>query len=329
MPANLPPDYYAAERRYREAKTVEEKILILQEMMAIMPKHKGTEHLRGDLKRKIAKLNSQKNVKSVKSRSRDLYHIPHEGAGQVVLVGLPNSGKSSIAYALTEAHVHVADFPFSTFKPIPGMIQYEDIQIQLIDLPPVIRDHIEPWLLNCIRIADVVALVVDGSTESPFENLDETLKILCDHHIHLENKGDKRPQGTEANKTGILVWTKMDLVEGDERRHSFLSNIQVSIPQIFISSENSTNMNVLTKKIYKGLNVIRIYTKVPGKKIDRSKPYILSAGTTVYDAAKAIHKDLSETMTYARIWGSEKYEGQRVEKGHILMDRDVLEIHNK
>lgn len=329
MPANLPPDYYGAERRYREAKNVHEKIEILREMMAIMPKHKGTEHLRGDLKRKLAKLNAEKEKKSVRGRSSDLHYIQSEGAGQVILVGLPNSGKSTIVSILTEAHVEVAEFPFSTFKPIPGMMQYEDVQIQLVDLPPISTEYVEPWLINSIRIADLVLLITDISDFKPIENYTEAVKILNQFHVYLKIAGDKRPQGIEAYKTSILVWTKLDALKDPQEQISLQSSPHIEIPQIFISSKNRADLDHLARKIFEGLEVIRIYTKTPGKKIDYIKPYILPAGTTVFDAARVIHKDLAESMTYARIWGSEKYEGQRVEKNHKLMDKDVLEIHNR
>lgn len=329
MPANLPPDYYAAERRYREAGTIREKIEILREMMAIMPKHKGTEHLQGDLKRRIAKLNSQAQKKQGTARASGLDHIPSEGAGQVALVGPPNVGKSAILSGLTNAHSEIAEYPFSTFKPIQGMMEFEDIQIQLVDMPPISPEYTETWVFNIIRLADLILLVVDLSSESSDDQVLETRRILEDHKIHLQRMGDSRPQGPVAYKSTLMVGTKADL-NGTKDRAKFLSKtFENDFPCTFISMKTLSNVDELRKSIFECLCVIRIYTKTPGNKSDFEKPYILPRGTTVKDAAKAIHKDIAETMKYARIWGSDKYDGQRVERDHIMEDGDVIEIHTR
>ena len=329
MPANLPPDYYTAERRYREAETIQEKIEILREMLAIMPKHKGTEHLQGDLKRKIAKLNVQAQKKQVKSRSSGLDHIPREGAGQVVLVGPPNSGKSSILANLTHAKSRVAEYPYSTFKPVQGMMDYEDIQIQLVDLPPVSSVYTESWLFNVVRLADLVLLVVDLSVEYPEEQVRETCEILEEHKISLRREGESRPQGPVAVKSTLLVGVKAD-VEGAKERAGVLEKTYCeAFPHIFVYIKNRANVEELRREIFRGVRVIRVYTKIPGKKSDLDKPYVLPSGTTVLEAATTIHKELAETMRYARIWGSHKYEGQRVERDHVMEDGDVIEIHTR
>ncbi|MBN2029347.1 50S ribosome-binding GTPase [bacterium] len=327
MPANLPPDYYAAERRYRETGNVQEKIEILREMLAIMPKHKGTEHLQGDLKRKIAKLQSQSQKKQVRGSGPNLDHIPREGAGQVVLVGMPNSGKSSMLMKLTHAHSEAADYPFSTFKPVPGMMSFEDIQIQLIDLPPVSERYTESWVFNIIRLADLVLLLVDLSTDQFENHLSETIARLEDHKISLRREGENKPQGTIAHKSTLLVGTKTDNPLSLNNVENFRSIDRVDFPVCTFSIHDPQKVNALKEAIFKGLRIIRIYTKTPGEKIKYDQPYVLPLGTTVFQGAMVIHKELAEKMKYARLWGSDKYHGQRVERDYVIQDRDIIEIH--
>jgi ribosome-interacting GTPase 1 len=329
MPANLPPDYYAAEKRLREAGSIKEKIEILREMLAIMPKHKGTDHLKADLKRKIAKLNQQSQKKQGTARSSGLDHIPREGAGQAVLVGPPNSGKSSILCHLTNAHSDVADYPFSTFKPVQGMMNYEDIQVQLVDLPPVSNTYSESWLYNIIRLADLVLLVIDLSTNHPEEQVLETFEILEEHKIKLQKDGERRPQGPWAVKSTILIGTKADAPNASKVGENLIHVYGDDFPWDFISIRNQTNTDELRRIIFQGIRVIRVYTKTPGKKSDFTKPYILPWGATVSDAAKEIHKELAEKMTFARLWGSDKYDGQRVDRQYVLKDKDIIEVHTR
>ena len=329
MPANLPPDYYAAERRYREAVSVEERLNILREMLSIMPKHKGTEHLQGDLKRKIAKLQGQAERKQVKGKSSSLDHIPREGAGQVIFVGLPNAGKSSIVSGLTNAHVKVADFPYSTFKPVSGMMMYEDILIQLVDIPPVSVNFTEYWVFNLIRLADLVLCVVDLSCEQPDGQIKQICQILESQHLLLTRCGVKHPQGTIAAKSAIILGTKADTTDADKKGESLFKEFGNQFPIVFVSVKSRANLDVLKEKIFQALQVIRVYTKIPGRKEDLKKPYVLPYGSSVFDAAKVIHNELADRMNYARLWGSEKYDGQRVERDHVLEDRDIIEIHHR
>ena len=328
MPANLPPDYYAAERRLRETSDPTEKVKILREMMSIMPKHKGTEHLQGDLKRKIAKLQSEAQKKHATGRASGLDHIPREGAGQAVLVGPHNTGKSSILNSLTHARSQVAEYPFSTFKPIQGMMDYEDVQVQLVDMPPLTTNYTESWMFNIIRLADLILLVVDLSVDNPSDQILDIMALLDEHNIKLVREGEGRPQGAIAVKSTLVLGMKK--VEGADKKSEMLkADYQSDFPYFLGSINDPDDMLEIRKTIYTAIRVIRVYTKTPGKRADYEKPYILPLGATVIDAARMIHKDLGETMKYARIWGSDKYEGQRVERQHILEDKDVLEIHTR
>ena len=157
MPANLPPVYFDAEKRFREAKTPESKIEALEEMLTIMPKHKGTDKLRADLRRRIAKLKEQAQQKKGGARRDAAYMIEKEGAAQIAVIGAPNTGKSALVAALTNASPEVAEFPHTTWKPTPGMAPYENIQFQLVDTPPITRDYLDPWMADLMRRADHAA----------------------------------------------------------------------------------------------------------------------------------------------------------------------------
>jgi ribosome-interacting GTPase 1 len=325
MPANLPPDYYAAERRFRAENDIQEKINILREMLAIMPKHKGTEHLQGDIKRKIAKFSAESQKSKGGSRQSLFDYISREGAGQAVLVGAPNCGKSTLTDRLTHARPRVASYPFSTFKPVCGMMPYEDIQIQLVDLPPV-SEMTESWVYNIIRLTDLVLWMVDLSEQTADVQINQIIKQLEEHHIQLVPEGEKRPQGTVARKTALIVGSKVDRVNDLQRWEQVLRSIPDSFHAVQLSYQPES-VEAFKKKVFEALKIIRVYTKTPGKSIDYEKPYILSGGASVADAACIIHHDLAEQMKFARIWGSEKYEGQRVTRDHALSDRDVIEIH--
>ncbi|HHS14459.1 MAG TPA: TGS domain-containing protein [bacterium] len=329
MPANLPPNYYAAEQRYREARSIPEKIDILREMMAIMPKHKGTEHLQGDLKRKIAKLQGQAQKKQIKSRTSSLDYIPREGAGQAVLVGAPNSGKSTFVGTMTNAHTEVAEYPFSTFKPVQGMMPFEDIQIQLVDMPPISMEYSESWMYNIIRLADLVLFLVAVDEEKPDETAFNVLSLLEERHIELGKNGDKKPQGQRAFKSCRVIATKAGNARAEEGIVRLRTIFEDEMDIIEWEATDSATHETLKKKIFDDLKIIRIYTKIPGYKADYEKPYVLAYGSTVMDAAREIHKEVAESMRYARIWNDDRLNGRRVERDYVLNDRDVLEIHTR
>ena len=181
MPANLPPQYFEAEKRLRSAKDPEEKIAALEEMLAIMPRHKGTDKLHAALRQKIARF-SQEAERKLATARRAGFYITREGAGQVMLVGPANSGKSQLLAALTEAVPEIAEYPFTTKIPVPGMMKFEDIQIQLVDTPPIGYKEVRILLSNVLRSADLVAIVVDLSVE-PIGQVEAALQGLREARI--------------------------------------------------------------------------------------------------------------------------------------------------
>ncbi len=325
MPANLPPHYFEAEKAFREAKDPLEKIAALEEMLAIMPKHKGTDHLRAELRGRIAKLTQQAAKKSGARRASLM--IEKEGAAQLALVGLPNAGKSQIVAAITNASPPVADYPFTTHQALPGMMQFENIKIQLIDTPPLAPQAIEFWLPPMLRKADALLVIIDLSAD-PLEQIKSVTEQLKKMRV-LIGEGDNEiaPDYTVWHQKALVVGNKSDL-DSDERNFANLKqHYGQRLPLIAISATEGEGLEELRGKIYEVLDIIRVYTKAPGKKPDPNDPIILKRGSTLADAAEAVHKDFRTRMKYARIWGSGKHDGVMARRDHVLEDGDIIELH--
>ncbi len=325
MPANLPPDYFEAERRFKQASTTAEKIAALEDLMATVPKHKGTDHLRADLRRKLSQLNKEaQEQRKKKGGGRDsLYNIPREGAAQVAIAGFANSGKSSILANLTKATPIIADYPLSTVLPCPGMMPYEDIQIQLIDLPPIPNETTDGWVSGIMRVADALLLVVDLS-----EDADIQMELLLDQ-IGRWNIRTEKPKDGEMRvlvKRALVAANKKDLPGAMENFERLKAACGGRYPMVAISCRKKEGLEDLKQEIFRLASIIRVYSKPPGKDPDLSMPYTVPVGSTVMDVAEKVHKDFVTKLKYARIWGSAKFDGMRVERTHVLRDRDVIEL---
>ena len=325
MPANLTPEYLKAEKWFREATTTEEKTLALEQMLRVMPRHKGTDHLRADLRKKLSKL-KEAPTKKVKAKHADIFHIPRSGAGQIALLGTPNSGKSSIVAALTNAKVNVADFPFATGAPVPGMVEFEDIQIQLIDMPPITADHSAPGQVGTYRNCDLIAIVIDLSADVT-EQIQICLDFLESRNLLIDNEtGALDEHGNVLGKRAFCICTKSDIAKPGALQ-SLKQSYKHPLEFAEISTETGDGLDKLPATFFSLLNIIRIYTKPPGKKPDMAEPFTLPAGSTVMDLAAAIHRDLAEKLKFARIWGTGVYDGQNAQRNHILNDKDIIELH--
>ena len=327
MPANLPPEYFEVEKRYREAKGPVEKIRGLEQMLAIVPKHKGTDKLRGDLRRRLSKLKSKQVEKKATSRREEAHRIEREGAGQIVLVGPPNVGKSALVAALTNATPEVADFPHTTWKPTPGMMPFDDIQIQLIDTPPMTREYVEPWLPDMVRLADMIVLVVDV-TADPVQQLEDTVALLEEKRV-----APLRPTPLYEGKQGwtfrpvLVVANKCDNDLAEENYQIFKDLLEDDWPMVAVSATTGRNLNLLKQELFERLEIIRVYTKARGKGPDRKSPFVLKKGATVEDLAAKIHKDFVGKLKFAKVWGNEVYDGQMIEREYVLKDGDMVELH--
>jgi len=326
MPINLPPAAVEAERRYRAARSVAQKIACLEEFISTVPKHKGTDKLRADLRRRLSKLKTTSKARKGVSRRDSAFRIDKEGAGQVVVVGPANVGKSALVATLTNATPEVADSPFTTWKPTPGMMPLENIQIQLVDTPPLNRDFVEPELVDLIRGSDLILLVVDLQTD-PVQQLKDTIAFLQEHRIVPRHLQDRYAEQQRLTFIPLLVLAnKNDDENSDEDFEIFCELLEDDWPLLPVSATSGRNLERLKRVVFERLEVIRIYSKPPGKEPNLSAPFILKKGGTVAEFAGKVHQDFFERLKTARVWGSVVYDGQMVRRDYVLRDGDVVEL---
>ena len=326
MPANLTPEFLAARERFNKAKTDEERLDALQEMLATIPKHKGTEKMQADIKRRIAKLRERMEQRRRSGKSSGpTYHVEREGAAQLALVGPPNSGKSSLVAALTNAHPDVAPYPMSTFRPCPGMMEYEDIQIQLVDLPPITPEYTEGWVYGLVRLADAVLLCLDLADEKCFELADQVIELLAGRHIVLSDGPSRQVDWRTVERRTLAVGMKSDLAPG--RAQELSAWAEGRFPHLAVSTATGEGLEELRRAIFRAAGVVRVYTKKPGHPPDMTQPYTLREGATVLDVVEHIHKEFVERLRYVRLWGSGRFDGQHAPLDHVVQDGDIVEIH--
>jgi small GTP-binding protein len=324
VPANLPPQYHEAEENFRLAKTIPEKLAALEEMLAIMPKHKGTDHLRAKLRARMAKLSEVSEKKSATKRASTV--IPREGAAQVAVVGLPNSGKSQLVATVTNASPPVADYPFTTHSAMPGMMEFEDIKIQLIDTPPLAPQAVDFWVPPLLRRADALLIMVDLA-DAPQEQVEAIVKQLMDMRITVGGGARDDTESVSWHKKALIVGNKLDLDNARNNYTALNNKYGKQLPVIAVSAKQGNGLEELKLKLYKLLDVIRVYTKAPGKKPVFTDPVVLPRGSTLEDAAAGVHRDFRKRLKYARLWGSGKHDGIMVKRDHIMQDGDIIELH--
>ena len=331
MPANLPPQYYELEREFKKEKDPHEKLRLAKELLAMMPKHKGTDKLQADLKAKISKLNKQVEGSATQkhgARHADPFsHIEREGAAQIILIGPPNSGKSSILDALTHARPMIADYPYSTTKPLAGMMEFETVQYQLIDTPPISEELLETFVLNLIRQGDLVVVVTDVSAAG-FEN---RLKIvftrLEEKRIILTSRPPAKAEDPRYAFKKTIIAAHKYLDEGGKDGFKKIKELYPEFDTIPTSILDDDLLYIFQKAVFESLGIIRVYTKRVGHDPDFKDPIILPVGGTVEDAAFTLHKDFANKLQYAKVWGHGKFEGQRVKNNFVLSDKDIIEFH--
>ncbi|MGB5107728.1 MAG: GTPase [Candidatus Zixiibacteriota bacterium] len=332
MPANLTPPYKKAEQRFREAADDQERLACLQEMLQLVPKHKGTEKIQAEIKAKIAKIKKAPGLKSGgASKQKALDNIPREGAAQIPLVGPPNVGKSQFLASASNAHPLIADYPFTTREPVTGMMVWENVKFQLIDMPPIAPESYDGWMTSILFRADAVFLFADLSSDSLIDDLNSVLALLEEHRISLaapdHEIDDEDYSLDEVVKKTFLVANKCDLDEDDIRLGFLREEFGSKLPIYRVNSISKEGISHLESDLFSTLQLLRVYTKTPGHEADQSDPVILHIGATVEDAAYSIHKDFAERLQFAKIWGIGKHDGQRVHNDFVLSDGDVLEFH--
>ena len=334
MPTNVPPQYRDAEQRFRDAVTIQAKIAALQEMLQIMPKHKGTDHLKAQLRSRLSKLMSDLETSSGGKGGRtEPFSLPKEGAGRVTLIGPTNVGKSQILSSTTGARTKVGAYELSTQEPVPGMYPYSDIYIQMVDTPPITNRATQSRLYGLLRTSDIFVFVADltndpiAQTEESFSELSEWGFNLVGPKIEIDEEVDQY-----TSKPTIIICNKADIPGALDEFGAMDDRFGSRYPVLMFSAEENVGEEELGTEIFQALNIMRVYTKSPRERLQdftKRDPIVLSIGSTVGEAAHEVHKDLSQSLKFAILWGkSGKFEGQRVGRNHQLHDGDVIEIHS-
>jgi ribosome-interacting GTPase 1 len=334
MPTNVTPEYKAAEAEFRKARTPEDRLHWLREMLRTIPKHKGTEHLQAELKTRVKELTEAlAGPRKGGARTGPPTVLHAEGAAQIALLGPPNSGKSSLHDRLTGSHAEGGPFPFTTQYPQPGMLPFEDIAFQLVDLPPVSAQHLPPWLYNTLQPAAASLLVVDLGDPDCVEQVEELHRLLSSARITLTGSWEQHVSDEEDDLFAVvmptlLVATKSDqLSNPEEELATFRELTGYPYPAVSVSAVDGQGLDRLGPFLFEHLGVVRVYTKIPGQPPDMTRPFTVRRGQTVGDVAVLVHKEIAADLRYARLWGPGTFDGQQVGRDHALADGDVVELH--
>lgn len=329
MATNLTPQYHKAEEQYRRAATTEEELKWLEVMLREMPKHKASEKLQSELKQKISKAKKELEAERKAGKKGHSVRIPRQGAGTAILLGGPNSGKSQLLASLTRATPEIAPYPFTTRAPLPGMMPWEDIMVQLLDTPPVTADYLEPYLQGLIRAADVAVLLVDLGADEGIEQLQELLDRLNGTKTRLARTSslDEEDVGISYTQT-LLAPNKIDAPGAAERLELLHELCPLDFQEFVISAQRGDGLEELRNAIFAALDVVRVYTKLPtAKSADFERPFTVRRGDTVLDVAALVHKDLAENFKFARVWGAAMHDGSVAKADYVLHDKDIVELH--
>src|SRR5215469_536728 len=353
MPANLSPEYKRAEQAFRMAREPRERLDCLKEMLRTIPRHKGTEHLQADIKSRIRELTEEVGGTHAGPAHRHSPHaVRHEGAAQICLTGPPNSGKSTLHAILTGSKAAVGAFPGTTREPLPGMLHFEDIAFQIVDLPPISRGRLEPWMAGMLQMADAAWLVVDLADPACAEHVVAVCDELAQRKVtltddwpglsggqgraaspgsaeHPDRRAEDSLDSLQAELPTLLVANKSDLDPGTEEVKVLEELTGVQFPALAVSAMGGHALQRLAPFVFTALGIARVYTKPPGHPPDRTRPFIVRRGNTVSDVARLVHQDVARSLKYARLWGSGAFDGQQVGPDHVIADGDVVELHAK
>jgi small GTP-binding protein len=329
MAVNLTPQYLEAEAEYKKAQTAEQRLECLKKMWTLVPKHKASEKLQAELKTKISETKEEVEHERKTPKKVGVSHkIPRQGAGQVLIVGAPNVGKSRLLTRLTRATPEVAPYPFTTREPHAGMMEWEDVRVQLIDTPPITADYLEGYLSSMVRSADGSVLLVDlGDDDGPFA-AEAVLTRLAEVKTVLVGQPPEQNDDPAVQyvKT-LLVGNKCDQAGAADRLEIVREMFGSRFPIQTLDAETGSGLEEVRTAIYRFLNVIRVYSKKPGKPPDMAAPFTCPAGSTLQQMAELVHRDFAEKLKSARIWGTGVFDGQTITRDHVLHDKDVVELH--
>lgn len=303
MPINAHPEYIAAEKEYFLAKSPEEKLKALEKMISVAPSHKGAEKLRAELKTRYKRL-KEKLEKGKSSKSSGKVGIKKEEL-QVVIIGLTNTGKSTLLKVLTNANPEIGDYQFKTKKPMVGMMDYYGTRVQLVEIPSIESEYYDRGIVNN---ADVILILI-----TKLEQIDIIKKEL-----------------EKARGKILIIFNKIDLFGDNEKRKIYSTLQSKKYNFILISSKNKENILELKDKIFSNFGKIRVYTKEPGKEVNKERPLILDPNSSIEDVAKKVIRNFSKSIKEIKIWGpSSKFSGQKVGLKHRLKDLDTVEFRTR
>lgn len=303
MPINAHPEYISAEREYDSAEDDEERLKALEKMISVLPGHKGAEKLRAQIRLRYKKL-KEKLAQEKKSKKSSTKNGIKKEDMQAVIVGKTGTGKSSLISLLTSARPKIADYSFTTKSPIVGIMEYNEMGIQLIDVPAIESEYYDKGIVNT---ADTIIILINS-----LEQISE-----------IEKKIEK------ASRKRIIVFNKSDLLSEKEKRKISATLQSKKYNFQIVSTKTSEGIQEFKEKLFQSFERIRVYTKEPGKE-KAKKPIILNPKSTIKDVAEKILKGFSTKIKETRIWGpSSKYSGQVVGLKHEMKDMDVVEFKTK
>jgi ribosome-interacting GTPase 1 len=309
---NQSPFYKEAEKNFLLTTTPEEKIACLEIMIRECPKHKSSENMLQNLTRRLKRFKQSlaKSKKSGKGKKEGI----KKADMQAVLIGFPNTGKSSLFNLLTNQNSKISPLPYTTYEQILGTINYENTKIQIIDSPPFPSHN-----KSLINSTDTLLLVID--------NIEQIKKA--------ENFINK------SQAEIVIIYNKADLLNGKSKDESekakrkieaTLKSKKLNFSIISSTKPDKNNIEQLKKKIFDSFvpkKVIRIYTKEPHKPATK-EPMILKQNSTVEEVAEKILKGMSKKIKRTKIWGpSSKFSGQIIGLEHKLKDQDTIEFQTK
>ncbi len=290
MPANLSPEYKDAQEKFRRAREPQEKLECLREMLRTIPKHKGTEHLQAEIKTRVKEVTDELGgPKKGAVRGGPDLTVRHEGAAQVALVGPPNAGKSSLHVRLTGSRAVVGPYAFSTKHPLPGMLLHEDVQFQLVDLPPVAEDYMEPWMSGTLHTVDAVALVVDLRDPGCVDQLAAIERRLEEKKVSLvprlgslpaagarEGEDDVDLDPFRARLPTLLLANKADFFADPEAELAVFRELAPDpFDSLAVSAETGAGLAAVGPALFSLLGIVRVYSKVPGHPPDMGRPFTI------------------------------------------------------